>query len=96
MPEVVVVTGASPGVRRATARSFAERGAHIGPIVRDRDGLERARRDVESAGGKALVLQTDVAGAERVDPAAGAVDAITGSDTRRVGPPQKLLGGMPM
>ncbi len=55
-PEVVVITGASAGVGRATAQAFARRGARIGLLARGRDGLEGARRDVEEAGSKALVL----------------------------------------
>ncbi|MEP7153986.1 MAG: SDR family NAD(P)-dependent oxidoreductase, partial [Nitrospira sp.] len=52
-PLVVVVTGASAGVGRATVREFARYGAHIGLIARSRDGLEAARREVEAAGGRA-------------------------------------------
>jgi short-subunit dehydrogenase len=74
MPEVVVITGASAGVGRATAQAFAKRGAHIGLLARGRDGLESARRDVEAAGGKALVLPTDVANADQVEAAAAAVE----------------------
>ncbi|MEW6296619.1 MAG: SDR family oxidoreductase [Thermodesulfobacteriota bacterium] len=73
-PEVVVITGASAGVGRATARAFARRGAHIGLIARGREGLEGARRDVEAAGGKALVLPADVADADQVEAAAAAAE----------------------
>jgi len=73
-PEVVVITGASAGVGRATVREFAKRGARIGLLARGRDGLEAARREVEEAGGKALVLRTDVADAEQVEAAAEAVE----------------------
>jgi short-subunit dehydrogenase len=73
-PEVVVVTGASAGVGRATVRAFARRGAHIGLLARGKDGLEGARRDVEELGGKALVVPTDVSDAEQVERAAGAVE----------------------
>jgi NADP-dependent 3-hydroxy acid dehydrogenase YdfG len=38
-PEVVVITGASAGVGRATAQAFARRGARIGLIARGADGL---------------------------------------------------------
>jgi NAD(P)-dependent dehydrogenase (short-subunit alcohol dehydrogenase family) len=72
--EVVVITGASAGVGRATARQFAKRGAAIGLIARGREGLEGARRDVEQLGGKALVLPTDVADSEAVERAAEAVE----------------------
>ncbi len=56
-PEVVVMTGASAGVGRATAQAFAKRGAHIGLLARGAAGLEGARRDVEAAGGKALMCR---------------------------------------
>ncbi|HKU22137.1 MAG TPA: SDR family oxidoreductase [Terriglobales bacterium] len=76
--EVVVVTGASAGVGRATVREFAKHGARIGLIARGHDGLEGARREVEAAGGKALVLPTDVADAEQVEKAAARVEAKLG------------------
>ena len=72
--EVVVITGASAGVGRATVREFAKRGARIGLIARGRDGLEAARREVESVGGKALVLPTDVAVCDQVEAAAEKVE----------------------
>ena len=72
--EVVVITGASAGVGRATARAFAQRGAKIGLLARGRDGLEGARREIEKVGGKALVLPTDVASPEQVEAAAQAVE----------------------
>ncbi|HUI83517.1 MAG TPA: SDR family oxidoreductase [Candidatus Binatia bacterium] len=73
-PEVVVITGASAGVGRATVREFARRKARIGLIARGHEGLEAARREVEAAGGKALVLPTDVADAEAVEAAAARVE----------------------
>jgi short-subunit dehydrogenase len=73
-PEVVVVTGASAGVGRATVREFARHGAWLGLVARGRDGLEGARREVEKMGGKALVLPTDVADAAQVEAAAKQVE----------------------
>ncbi|MBV9033803.1 MAG: SDR family NAD(P)-dependent oxidoreductase, partial [Acidobacteriaceae bacterium] len=68
--KVVVVTGASAGVGRAVVAEFARQGAHIGLIARGRERLEVAKREVEEAGGKALVLPTDVADAQQVENAA--------------------------
>jgi NAD(P)-dependent dehydrogenase (short-subunit alcohol dehydrogenase family) len=76
--EVVVVTGASAGVGRATVRAFAQRGASIGLLARGEDGLEAARREVEALGGKALAVPTDVADADQVEAAAAAVEETLG------------------
>src|SRR5689334_11587341 len=73
-PEVVVITGASAGVGRATVRRFARERACLGLLARGTDGLEAARREVEEAGGKALVLPTDVAYPDQVEAAAEAVE----------------------
>ena len=78
MAEVVVITGASAGAGRATVREFARRGAWIGLIARGRDGLEAAAREVEEAGGRALVLPCDVADAGEVEAAAARVEAELG------------------
>ncbi len=77
--EVVVITGASAGVGRATAREFAKRGAHIGLVARNRDRLEAAKREVEELGGQAIVLQTDVADADAVEAAAAATEEAFGA-----------------
>lgn len=71
---VVVITGASSGVGRATARSFAVRGARIGLLARGREGLEAARAEVEHSGGHALALPMDVTDPDAVGEAANAVE----------------------
>jgi len=78
-PEVVVITGASAGVGRATATAFARRGARIGLLARGPEGLQGAREDVEAAGGKALAVPTDVADHEAVEKAAAAIEKEFGS-----------------
>jgi short-subunit dehydrogenase len=74
MARIVVVTGASAGVGRATVRAFARAGADVALIARGVDGLEGARRDVEAAGGRALVLPADVADADAVEAAAARIE----------------------
>jgi len=73
--EVVVITGASAGVGRAVARQFARHGARIGLLARGRAGLDGARRDVESLGGKAIAIPTDVADAAQVYAARERIEA---------------------
>ena len=72
--EVVVITGASGGVGRAAARKFAAEGAKIALLARGRNGLEATAREVEQAGGKALVLPVDVAEYDQVEAAAASVE----------------------
>src|SRR5947209_154311 len=77
-PEVVVITGASAGVGRATAQAFGRRRAKVGLIARGRDGLEAARREIEADGGEALVLPLDVADHDAVEQAAAEVERTFG------------------
>jgi NAD(P)-dependent dehydrogenase (short-subunit alcohol dehydrogenase family) len=67
---VVVVTGASAGLGRSIVREFAKRGADVALIARGVEGLEAAKREVEDAGGRALVFPVDVADANAVENAA--------------------------
>ena len=67
---VVVITGASAGVGRATAHAFARLGCKVALIARNAERLEDAAREVRGAGGSALVLPLDVADADSVDAAA--------------------------
>src|SRR5436189_838402 len=77
-PEVVVVTGASAGVGRATVQAFARRGARLGLIARGPDGLDATRAEVEQLGGSALVFAVDVADADKVEEAAARVEEAFG------------------
>lgn len=78
-PEIVVITGASAGVGRATARAFARQGAHIGLLARGVGRLEETKKEVEAAGGKALVLPVDMADAAQVDTATARIEAEWGA-----------------
>ncbi|MFE9401652.1 SDR family oxidoreductase [Streptomyces sp. NPDC006530] len=78
MPETVVITGASAGIGRATARLFAERGAHVVLLARGEAGLDAAAAEVEELGGRALALPVDVADPEQVEKAAEAAEATFG------------------
>jgi NAD(P)-dependent dehydrogenase (short-subunit alcohol dehydrogenase family) len=73
-PAVVVITGASAGVGRATARRFARDGAKVALLARGRDRLDEARRELEGLGGRALVVQADVADFDQVESAAQKVE----------------------
>jgi NAD(P)-dependent dehydrogenase (short-subunit alcohol dehydrogenase family) len=74
----VVITGATNGIGRATVRRFAGPGVSIGLVARGEDGLEAARDEVQQAGGRALMLPTDVADADAVDAAAEAAEEAFG------------------
>ncbi len=75
MTQTVVITGASAGIGRATAQLFGQRGANVVLLARGAAGLQGAARDVESGGGKALAIPTDVADHAAVNDAADQAEA---------------------
>ncbi|MFZ1175194.1 MAG: SDR family oxidoreductase, partial [Mycobacterium sp.] len=78
MTQNVVITGASAGIGRATAQLFGKRGANVALVARGAAGLQGAARDVESGGGKALTIPTDVADYSAVVAAADQAESAFG------------------
>ena len=75
---VVVVTGSSGGIGRASAIAFGRQGDTVALLARGDAGLAAAVKDVEAAGGRALAIPVDVADAEAVDAAAERVETELG------------------
>jgi NAD(P)-dependent dehydrogenase (short-subunit alcohol dehydrogenase family) len=71
---VVVVTGGSAGVGRASVRAFAEHGDDVAVLARDADGVQAAVKEVEAAGRRAIGLTVDVADARAIESAAATVE----------------------
>ncbi len=79
MAKVVVVTGASAGVGRATVEEFAKHGYDVALLARDPDRLERVAAELRSVHGvRTLAIPTDVADADAVEAAATKVEAELG------------------
>jgi short-subunit dehydrogenase len=75
---VVVVTGGSAGVGRATVEAFARAGWDVGIIARNRQRLDAAVLAVEHAGRRAFAVSADVADADAVECAADAIEDALG------------------
>ena len=66
--KVTVVTGASKGIGAGIAKAFGREGASV--VVNyasDKAGAERVAKEIESAGGKALVVGASVASVAEID-----------------------------
>ena len=80
--QVLVITGASSGIGRTTARLAAERGARLVLAARDGAALDDAAHECERAGGEAVTVRCDVADAGDVRRLARAAErAFGGVDT---------------
>ena len=64
--KVALVVGASRGIGAATARAFANAGAHVALAARDAQALESVANAIQEAGGQALAIPTDVSDPEAV------------------------------
>jgi len=78
MTQTVVITGASAGIARATARLYGERRDSVGLLARGQAGLDGAAADVREAGGTALPICVDVADYGQVEAAASRIEAELG------------------
>jgi NAD(P)-dependent dehydrogenase (short-subunit alcohol dehydrogenase family) len=73
-PRVVVVTGASGGIGRATAQLFAAGGDTVALLARGERGLEGSRREAEAHGGTVATYAVDTADAAALDEVAGRIE----------------------
>ena len=80
--QVMVITGASSGIGRATADMAAARGATVVLAARDIDALELAAGAIRAQGGRALAVECDVSRTEQVEALAmRALEQYGGIDT---------------
>ncbi len=64
---VVVVTGASSGIGRATAQLLARHGAQVVLVSRTREKLEALKQEIEQGGGRAFVYPADLSDLDACD-----------------------------
>jgi NAD(P)-dependent dehydrogenase (short-subunit alcohol dehydrogenase family) len=75
--KVALVTGASQGIGRATARALAEAGAKVAAAARNIDKLASIVAEIEAAGGEAFAVPMDVADVAQVKKRSGRIINIT-------------------
>lgn len=72
--KVVVITGASAGVGRATAHHFARHGARVALLARESPALQGAANELRALGGAFIALDVDMADANAVEAAANQIE----------------------
>ncbi|CCA90023.1 SDR family oxidoreductase [Novosphingobium sp. PP1Y] len=97
--KVALVMGASSGLGVATARALAAEGAKVALAARRVDVLARLSKEIEAAGGSALVVEWDLAEPDRTEPALDEIEAQLGPIDILVantgGPPPRGAEGIP-
>lgn len=78
MPDVVVITGASSGIGRATAHRFARTGRPLALIARGAEALEATRHEIEALGIQALAISLDMADDAAVEAATSRIEVELG------------------
>ena len=73
--KLILVTGASSGIGKATAELLAKRGGRVLLLARSRDRLEEIAREITQRGGKAAACPVDLSQAEVVRTAAEHIKA---------------------
>lgn len=58
--QVIVITGASSGIGKATAQLLAKRGASVVAVARRKERLDALVADINNQGGRALAIVADV------------------------------------
>jgi 2-deoxy-D-gluconate 3-dehydrogenase len=81
---LIVVTGASQGIGRCLAESYAQTGAVVVLASRRADKLEEVRASIAAHGGRAEVVPTDVSRLGDVATLADAVGKLLQRDERRI------------
>lgn len=90
--KVVIVTGASSGIGRATALALGERGVRVVCAARREDRLESLAKEIVAAGGKALPVPGDITNR-------GEVEAMVAAARETFGPIDAIInnaGVMPL
>jgi NAD(P)-dependent dehydrogenase (short-subunit alcohol dehydrogenase family) len=64
---IALITGASRGIGRAVAEKFAQEGAHVLLLARNRKALERVDDAIRAAGGKATLIPLELADGKSID-----------------------------
>lgn len=76
--KIAIVTGASRGIGRATAKLFAAEGAKVAVVSRTAESIDRVVADIQAAGGVALGVVCDIGNAEQIKSAVDKVVATYG------------------